>query len=128
MTTQWFLLENSFKCNNLKRQSNNLLDVLRSDFKERGDRLRSGRDIVKLREMIKNRTRCRGLHVSDCEDNMFSDYFSHGNSNISIIQSGYSTRALADLFRRRNCSVGSTDPRCKKQQSVDNIPQGFELH
>ena len=88
--------------------------MLRSDLKERGDKLRSGRDNVKLREMRKKTGRDGADNMgSDYDDNMFPGYLSHGNSNLSIIQSGYSTRALADLLRRRYCSVGNTNPRCK---------------
>ena len=43
------------------RHTTNLFDVLHSDLKEKGVKLRSGRDLVRVREMATDRTRWRGL-------------------------------------------------------------------
>ena len=43
------------------KNTTNLFNVWRSDLKERGVKLPSDKDLVRLREMATDRTRCSGL-------------------------------------------------------------------
>ena len=79
------------------RHTTNLFDMLRSDLKEK---LRSGRDLVRLREMATDRTRWRGLLAgTDCDINMSPDYFCRRNSLMMMMCNVHMIRWRFQAFR-----------------------------